>query len=84
MENYFVALLETGGDKIILCCDFDVKKLPVNLPVFYRECFECFTQCSAVARKSEIEQYQPKKYPTPLYGVTNSFALMVNQYSIQD
>ena len=32
-----------------------LKKLPVNLPVFYRECFECFTQCSAVARKSEIE-----------------------------
>ena len=23
--------------------------------MFYRECFECFTQCSAVARKSEIE-----------------------------
>ena len=47
--------LKAVGDKIILCCDFDVKKLPVNLPVFYRECFECFTQCSAVARKSEIE-----------------------------
>ena len=47
--------LKPVGHNIILCCDFDVKKLPVNLPVFYRECFECFTQCSAVERKSEIE-----------------------------
>ena len=39
--------LKPVGNKFILCCNFDVKKLPINLPKFYRECFECFAQCSA-------------------------------------
>ena len=33
--------------KFILCCNFDLKKLPINLPKYYRECFECFSHCSA-------------------------------------
>ena len=32
--------------KFILCCNFDIKKLPINLPKYYRECFECFSNCS--------------------------------------
>ena len=47
--------LKPVGDKIIRCCDFDVKKLLINLPRFYRECFECFMQCSAAARKGEFD-----------------------------
>ena len=47
--------LKPVGDKIILCCDFDVKKLPTNLPNFYQECLKCFTQCSAAACESEFE-----------------------------
>ena len=39
--------LKPVGDKVILCCDFDVKRLPINLPSFYEECLKCFTQCSA-------------------------------------
>ena len=34
---------------------FDIKKLLINLPKFYRECFECFTQCSASTCKSVPE-----------------------------
>ena len=33
--------------KFILCCNFDIKKLPINLPQYYRECFKCFSHCSA-------------------------------------
>ena len=39
--------LKPVGGKFILCCDFDVKKLPVKLPVFYEECLEYFAECSA-------------------------------------
>ena len=47
--------LKPVGEKIILCCDFDVKKLHINLPKFYWECFECFKQCPAATYKSEFE-----------------------------
>ena len=47
--------LKPVGEKIILCCDFDVKKLPINLPKFYQECFECFKQYSAATYESEFE-----------------------------
>ena len=47
--------LKSVRDKIILCCDFDVKRLPINLPSFYQKCLKCFTQCSAAAYESEFE-----------------------------
>ena len=47
--------LKPVGDKIILCCDFKVKRLPINLPSFYQECLKCFTQCSAAAYENEFE-----------------------------
>ena len=31
--------LEPVQAKFILCCDFDLKKLPIKLPAFYNECF---------------------------------------------
>ena len=41
--------LEPMGGKFILhvCCDFDLKKLPVKLPAFYEECLKSFAKCSA-------------------------------------
>ena len=80
METILLHYLKPVGDKIILCCDFDVKKLPAKSSSVLPRMLECFTQRSAVRVKLS---YHPKKYPTPLYGITNSFALMVNQYSIQ-
>ena len=44
--------LEPGGGQLILCCDFDLKKLPVKLPAFYEECFKSFAKCSAANHTS--------------------------------
>ena len=32
---------------MILCGNFDLKKLPIRLPTFYEECLNCFAKCSA-------------------------------------
>ena len=39
--------LRQFGGKLILGCDFSVKKLPLNLPKFYEECLEIYTEYSA-------------------------------------
>ena len=39
--------LQPVGGKMILCCNFDIKKLPIRLPTFYQECLNCFAKCSA-------------------------------------
>ena len=39
--------LEPVGGKFILCCDFDLKKLPIKLSAFYEECLKSFVKCSA-------------------------------------
>ena len=39
--------LKPVGGKLILCCNFDIKKLPIRLPTFYEECLNCFAKCSA-------------------------------------
>ena len=54
-KTFLSHYLKPVGEKIYLCCDFDVKNLTINLPKFYQECFECFKQCSAAAYKSEFE-----------------------------
>ena len=40
--------LKPVGGKLVLCCDFDLKKLPIKLPAFYEECLKFFAKCSAV------------------------------------
>ena len=34
--------LNPVGGKLVLCCDFDLKKLPTNLPAFYEEFLKFF------------------------------------------
>ena len=46
-KNILCHYLKQVGGKFILCCNFDIKKLPINLTMYYRECFECFSHCSA-------------------------------------
>ena len=48
--------LEPVGGKFILCCDFDLKKLPVKLPAFYEECLKSFAKCSAANHLSVQDQ----------------------------
>ena len=38
--------LKPVGGIFILCCDFDVKTLPIKLPPFYEECLKYFSECS--------------------------------------
>ena len=40
--------LKPAGGKLVLCCDFDLKKLPMKLPAFYEECIKFFAKRSAV------------------------------------
>ena len=40
--------LKPVGGKLVLCCDFDLKKLTIKLPAFYEECLKFFAKCSAV------------------------------------
>ena len=44
--------LKPVGGKFILCCDFDVKILPVKRPAFYEECLKYFAECSAARQDS--------------------------------
>ena len=44
--------LKPVGGRFILCCDFDVKTLPVKLPTFYEECLKYFAECSVAHQGS--------------------------------
>ena len=50
MEILIIVLhyLKPVGGKLVLCCDFDLKKLTIKLPAFYEECLNFFAKCSAV------------------------------------
>ena len=52
-----MSLFETGGGKFILCFNFDIKKLPINLPKYYRERFECFSHCSAASGNNVLSHF---------------------------
>ena len=38
--------------KLVLCCKFELQKLPIKLPKFYEECLKGFAKCSAANRGS--------------------------------
>ena len=44
--------LNPVGGKFILCCDYNIKTLPIKLPVFYEECLKYFAECSAAKQGS--------------------------------
>jgi len=48
--------LEPVKGELILCCDFDLKKLPVKLPACYEECLKSFAKCSAANHTSVQDQ----------------------------
>ena len=45
--------LKPVGGKLILCCNFDVKMLPIKLPPFYEDCLKSFAKCSVAINHSE-------------------------------
>ncbi len=44
--------LRPVGGKFVLCCNYDLKKLPIKLPPFYEECLKSFAKCSATNYES--------------------------------
>ena len=71
--------LKPVGGKLVLCCDFDLKKLTIKLPAFYEECLKSFAKYSAVnnldiqdlngkdlskARENELRERIPVPYDT--------------------
>ena len=47
-KTIFLHYLKPVGGKLVLGCDFDLKKLPIKLPVFHEEWLKFFAKCSAV------------------------------------
>ena len=45
--------LNPVGGKFILCCNFDVKRLPIKLPLFYEDCLKSFAKCSVANTQCE-------------------------------
>lgn len=52
---FLLHYLEPVGGILILACNFDVNKLPINLPRYYKECLESFSLCSAATQKYDLE-----------------------------
>ena len=46
-KTILVHYLKPVGGRFILCCDFDVKTLPIKLSTFYEESLKYFAECSA-------------------------------------
>ena len=69
--------LKQVGRKFILCGNFDIKKLPINLPMYYRECFECFSHCSAATDNNVLELSHEQISNTVLWN--NKFICINNK-----
>jgi len=44
--------LKPVGGKLVLCCNFELQKLPIKPPKFYDEYLKSFAKCSATKRGS--------------------------------
>ena len=45
--------LKDVGSKLLLRCAYDLKKLPINLPIYYEECLRCFAEYSCASKITE-------------------------------
>ncbi|KAL9967827.1 hypothetical protein ACROYT_G026124 [Oculina patagonica] len=70
--------LKPVGGIFILCCDFDVKTLPIKLPPFYEECLKYFSECS-VANKGVQNLSAAEILKTVLW---NNKAICINGKSV--
>ena len=57
-KMFLLHYLKPIGGKFILRCDFDLKKLPITLPKYYKECFECFVECSGAKQRNDSPSYE--------------------------
>ena len=45
--------LKPVGGKLILCCNYDLKKLSIKIPSFYEDCLKSFAKCSEAINQGE-------------------------------
>ena len=55
-KQNFLHYREPVGGKFILCCDFDLKKLPIKFSAFYDEWIKSFAKCSTANHTSLQDQ----------------------------
>ena len=65
---FLLHYLEPVGGKFILACNFDVNKLPINLPRYYKECLESFSLCSAATQKYDLELTHEEIYNSVIWN----------------
>ncbi len=54
-KSILLYYLKPVGGKLILCCNFDIRKLLIKLPSFYEECLKSFAGFSAANMQSVQE-----------------------------
>ena len=57
-KTFLLHYLKSIGGKFILCCDFDLEKLQITLPKYYKECFECFVECSGAKQRNDSPSHE--------------------------
>ena len=45
--------LKPVGGKLILCCNYDLKRFPIKIPPFYEDCLRSFAKCSVANNQCE-------------------------------
>ena len=45
--------LKPIGGKLILCCNYNLKKLPIKVPSFYEDSLKSFAKCSVANNQCE-------------------------------
>ena len=57
-KNFLDFYLEKVGGKFLLQCNFDSRKLPVSLPVYYRECFDAWSFITILVSACDPVSYE--------------------------
>ena len=66
--------LEPVNGKLVLCCNFELQKLPITLPKFYEERLKSFAKCSAAIRGS-VQKLNGNDLAKLFFGIISLFVL---------
>ena len=72
-ETILDKLLLPIGGHFVLHCNFQTSKLKINLPAYYKECFDAWSEVNGKF------QVVTKKSLTKLSGTTNFFVMTKNR-----
>ena len=66
--------LKPVNGKLVLCCNFELQKLPITLPKFYEERLKSFAKCSAAIRGS-VQKLNGNDLAKLFFGIISLFVL---------